>query len=50
MTVSRNDELSRYEGRAEDEIVSVMDYHRHGDVLTITHTGTIRRRAAGPGR
>ena len=41
MTVSRNDELSRYEGRAEDGIVSVMDYHRHGDVLTIIHTGTV---------
>jgi predicted GNAT family acetyltransferase len=40
ITVSRNDELSRYEGRADDEIVSVMDYYRHGDVLTITHTGT----------
>lgn len=40
ITVSRNDELSRYEARSGDEIVSVMEYQRRGDVLVITHTGT----------
>jgi predicted GNAT family acetyltransferase len=39
MTV-RNDERSRYEGWSDDEIVSVMEYQRRGDVLVILHTGT----------
>jgi predicted GNAT family acetyltransferase len=49
MTVSRNDELSRYEGRSDDDIVSVMEYQRRGEVLIITHTGT-RPASRGRGR
>ena len=38
--VVRNDERSRYEGRVGDELTTVLDFHRRGDVLAITHTGT----------
>jgi predicted GNAT family acetyltransferase len=49
MTVRRDDERSRYEGWADEEIVSVMEYQRRGDVLVITHTGT-EPAARGRGR
>ena len=37
---SRNDARSRYEGRVDGEVVTVLDFVRHGDVLNLTHTGT----------
>ena len=46
--VERNDDLSRYEGRVDGELVTVINFHRHGDVLDITHTRTrIRWRGRG---
>jgi predicted GNAT family acetyltransferase len=42
--VTRDDERSRYEGRLEgDELVTVIDFNRVGDVVDITYTGTKRR-------
>ena len=38
--VVRNDERSRYEGRIGDVLTTVIDFHRQGDVLAVTHTGT----------
>lgn len=40
LRVSRNDEQSRYEGRVQDELATVIDVRRVGDVLAFTHTGT----------
>jgi predicted GNAT family acetyltransferase len=37
---TRDDERSRYEGRVDGEVVSVLAYVRHGDVLDLTHTAT----------
>ena len=37
---SRDDERSRYEGRVDGEVVTVLAYVRHGDVLDLTHTTT----------
>ena len=46
--VERNDDLSRYEGRVEGELVTVINYVRRGDVLDVTHTRTrIRWRGRG---
>jgi predicted GNAT family acetyltransferase len=36
----RNDARSRYEGRIDGEVVTVLDFVRRGDVLLLTHTGT----------
>lgn len=36
----RNDDRSRYEGRIDGEVVTVLAFVRHGDVLDLTHTGT----------
>ena len=48
ITVSRNDERSRYEGRLDGVLVTVIDFVREGDVLEVTHTGTrIRFRGRG---
>ena len=48
ITVERNDELSRYEGRVAGELVTVAHFVRTGDVLDITHTRT-RQRWRGQG-
>jgi len=40
ITVRRNDEQSRYEGRLDGALVTVIDFFRDGDVLVVTHTGT----------
>jgi predicted GNAT family acetyltransferase len=46
--VERNDELSRYEGRVDGELVSVVNYARRGNILDINHTRTrIRWRGRG---
>ena len=37
---TRDDERSRYEGRVDGQVVTVLDFVRQGDVLTLTHTGT----------
>ena len=38
--VERKDDLSRYEGRVNGELVTVVNFVRRGDVLDITHTRT----------
>jgi uncharacterized protein len=44
ITVTRDDERTRYEGRLDDgELVTVIDFNRAGDVVDITYTGTKRR-------
>ena len=48
ITVSRNDERSRYEGRLDGMLVTVIDFVRHENVLQVTHTGT-RMRFRGRG-
>ena len=46
--VERNDDLSRYEGRVAGELVTVINFVRHDDVVDITHTRTrIRWRGRG---
>jgi predicted GNAT family acetyltransferase len=46
--VERNDDLSRYEGRIDGELITVINFVRHDDVLDITHTRTrIRWRGRG---
>ena len=40
LQVVRDDERSRYEGRIGDELTTVIDFRRDGDVLAVTHTGT----------
>jgi predicted GNAT family acetyltransferase len=48
ITVERNDALSRYEGRLADEIVTVINFVRTGNVVDITHTRTrVRWRGQG---
>ena len=48
ITVERNDALSRYEGRLADEIVTVINFVRIGNVVDITHTRTrVRWRGQG---
>ncbi len=37
---TRDEDASRYEGRVDGEVVTVLDFVRDGDVLTLTHTGT----------
>ena len=37
---TRDEDRSRYEGRIEGQVVTVLDYVRQGDVLVLTHTGT----------
>jgi predicted GNAT family acetyltransferase len=37
---SRDDAGSRYEGRVDGEVVTVLAYVRRGDVLDLTHTAT----------
>lgn len=36
----RNDDRSRFEGRIGGELVTVLAFVRHGDVLDLTHTAT----------
>ena len=48
ITVSRNDERSRYEGRLDGLLVTVIDFIREGNVLEVTHTVT-RMRFRGRG-
>ena len=38
--VERNDGLSRFEGRVDGELVTVVNFVRRGDVFDITHTRT----------
>ena len=46
--VERNDGLSRYEGRIDGELITVVNFVRREDVLDITHTRTrIRWRGRG---
>jgi uncharacterized protein len=46
--VERNDDLSRYEGRIDGELITVVNYVRRENVLDITHTRTrIRWRGRG---
>lgn len=40
LRVSRDDDRSRYTGHLDGELATVIDFTRHGDVLTFTHTGT----------
>lgn len=37
---SRDESRSRYEGRVDGEVVTVLDFVRDGGVLVLTHTGT----------
>jgi predicted GNAT family acetyltransferase len=37
---TRDDERSCYEGRVDGEVVTVLAFVRHGDVLDLTHTAT----------
>ena len=37
---TRDDDRSRYEGRVDGELVTVLAFVRRGDVLDLTHTGT----------
>lgn len=48
IAVARNDTLSRYEGRLDDELVSTIDFVRTGDLVDITRTFT-RTRWRGQG-
>jgi uncharacterized protein len=36
----RDDARSRYEGRVDGRVVTVLAFVRHGDVLDLVHTGT----------
>ena len=46
--VARKDDLSRYEGRIDGELITVINFVRRDDVLDITHTRTrIRWRGRG---
>ena len=36
----RNEDDSRYEGRVDGVVVTVLDFVRDGSVLKLTHTGT----------
>ncbi|MGI3785558.1 MAG: GNAT family N-acetyltransferase [Janthinobacterium lividum] len=48
----RNDDRSRYEGRIDGELVTVLAYVRRDDVLDLTHTATepeFRRRGLAGG-
>jgi len=48
ITVERNDALSRYEGRVADEVVTVINFVRTGNVVDIKHTRTrVRWRGQG---
>lgn len=40
LRVSRDDDGCRYTGHLDGELATVIDFTRHGDVLTFTHTGT----------
>lgn len=40
LQLTDNDELSRYEGRLDGVLTTVIAYARRGDVLVVTHTGT----------
>ena len=40
LRVSRDDAGSRYEGRLDGQLATVIDFRRRGDVLVFTHTGT----------
>lgn len=43
LAVERNDERSRYEGRYDGELVSLVDYVLRGDTMIVIHTGTEHR-------
>ena len=43
---TRDDERSRYEGRIDGEVVTVLAFVRRGDVLDLTHTATEPRSAS----
>jgi predicted GNAT family acetyltransferase len=43
LAVERNDARSRYEGRQDGELVSLVDYVLRGDTMIVIHTGTEHR-------
>ena len=43
IAVERKDDLSRYEGRVDGELVTVINFVRRVNVLDITHTRTRMR-------
>ncbi len=43
LAVERNDGRSRYEGRRDGELVSLVDYVLRGDTMIVIHTGTEHR-------
>lgn len=43
LQVERNDERSRYEGRHDGELISLVDYVLRGDTMIVIHTGTEHR-------
>ena len=43
LAVERNDARSRYEGRCDGELVSLVDYVLRGDTMIVIHTGTEHR-------
>ena len=43
LAVERNDARSRYEGRHDGELVSLVDYVLRGDTMIVIHTGTEHR-------
>ncbi|HEU5484502.1 MAG TPA: GNAT family N-acetyltransferase [Microlunatus sp.] len=43
LAVERNDARSRYEGRRDGELVSLVDYVLRGDTMIVIHTGTEHR-------
>lgn len=40
LQVERNDDRSRYEGRRDGELVSLVDYVLRGETMIVIHTGT----------
>lgn len=43
LQVERNDARSRYEGRSDGELVSLVDYVLRGQTMIVIHTGTEHR-------
>jgi predicted GNAT family acetyltransferase len=43
LAVQRNDARSRFEGRRDGELVSLVDYVLRGDTMIVIHTGTEHR-------
>lgn len=43
LAVERNDARSRFEGRRDGELVSLVDYVLRGETMIVIHTGTEHR-------